>query len=274
VDVDATTGEPKARRRHSLRTWAATLTFWPYLLASSIVLFAGALALFVCTVAFDRRRALLHLYTCAWAYHYVRALPLWVAEFTGVDNIRDGRTYVLVANHQSLGDILVLFGLFKHFKWVSKRAIFRVPFIGWNMRLNDYVALTRGDARSIEEMMRACRVHLRRGSSVMMFPEGTRSLDGEIKPFKHGAFTLAVELGIEVVPIVVEGTRDALPKHGLMLEHKWALPVHVRVLPPMRADGGEDVAAFMERVRRRMVAELAAMRGDAATIATAPTASR
>jgi 1-acyl-sn-glycerol-3-phosphate acyltransferase len=267
VDADASTPE---RRRYSLQTWLATLTFWPYLLVSSIVLFAGALLLFVGTVAFDRRRRLLHLYTCAWAYHYVRLLPLWVAEFTGVERIRNDRTYVLVANHQSLGDILVLFGLFKHFKWVSKRAIFRVPFIGWNMALNDYVALTRGDPKSIEDMMQACRRHLRRGSSVMMFPEGTRSLDGEIKPFKHGAFTLACELGIEVVPLVVDGTRDALPKHGLMLEHKWSLPVHVRVLPPMRAGEGESVAAFMDRVRTRMVEELAAMRAAPTSI----TASR
>jgi 1-acyl-sn-glycerol-3-phosphate acyltransferase len=261
VDADASTS---TRRRYSLQSWLATITFWPYLLVSSIVLFVGALVVFAITAAFDRRRAVLHLYTCAWAYHYVRLLPLWVAEFNGVERIRGDRTYVLVANHQSLGDILVLFGLFKHFKWVSKRAIFRVPFIGWNMWLNDYVALTRGDPASIEQMMQACRAHLRRGSSVMMFPEGTRSLDGEIKPFKHGAFTLACELGIEVVPMVVEGTRDALPKHGLMLEHKWALPVHVRVLPPMRAEDGESVTAFMDRVRRHMVDELATMRAGPA----------
>ena len=259
MDADATIAQPVKGSR--LRTWLATLTFWPYLIASSILLFAGALVLFACTVPFDRRRALLHLYTCAWAYHYVRLLPLWTAEFANLDRIREDATYVLVANHQSLGDILVLFGLFKHFKWVSKRAIFRVPFIGWNMWLNDYVALTRGDPKSIEQMMQGCRKHLQSGSSVMMFPEGTRSVDGQIKPFKHGAFTLACELDLEVVPIVVEGTRDALPKHGLMLEHKWSLPVRVHVLPPVRAQAGESAAMLMERVRGQMIAELARIRG-------------
>jgi 1-acyl-sn-glycerol-3-phosphate acyltransferase len=255
------TSTDAATPRAPLRTWLTTLVFWPYLLASSIVLFFGALLLFVCTVPFDRRRAALHLYTCAWAYHYVRALPLWRAEFTGLSNIRRGETYVLVANHQSLGDILVLFGLFKHYKWVSKRVIFRVPFIGWNMWLNDYVGLTRGDPRSIEQMMQECRVHLRKGSSVMMFPEGTRSLDGEIKAFKHGAFTLACELGLPIVPIVIDGTRDALPKHGLLLEAPWWLPVRVRVLPPVDAEAGESASALMERVRSLMIAELAALRG-------------
>jgi 1-acyl-sn-glycerol-3-phosphate acyltransferase len=247
-------------RRRSLRAWLTTLAFWPYLLVSSALLFVGALALFACTVAFDRRRKLLHLYTCAWAYHYVRLLPLWTARFEGVERIRDDRTYVLVANHQSLGDILVLFGLFKHYKWVSKRAIFRVPFVGWNMSLNDYVQLVRGDGKSIEAMMAACRIHLQRGSSVMMFPEGTRSIDGEMKPFKHGAFTLASELALEVVPIVIDGTRDALPKHGLMLEHDWGLPVRVRVLEPMPPAVGESATALMERVRSRMLDELAALR--------------
>jgi 1-acyl-sn-glycerol-3-phosphate acyltransferase len=243
-----------------LRTWLTTLLFWPYLLLSSAVLFVFALALFALTVPFDRRRALLHLYTCAWAYHYVKCLPLWHAEFEGREHIQRGHTYMLVANHQSLGDILVLFGLFKHYKWVSKRVIFRTPFVGWNMWLNDYVALTRGDPKSIEAMMAACRVHLRKGSSVMMFPEGTRSLDGQIKTFKHGAFTLATELGLETVPIVIDGTRDALPKHGLKLDHPWGLRVRVRVLSPMRAEPGESVAEFMDRVRARMIAELTTLR--------------
>lgn len=253
------------RRRHSLRTWVTTLVFWPYLMLSSVVLFGGAVLLFACTAPFDRRRRWLHLYTCAWGYHYVRLLPLWRARFEHVARIRDDRTYVLVANHQSLGDILVLFGLFKHYKWVSKRAIFRVPFVGWNMVLNDYVELVRGDPQSIEQMMQACRVHLRRGSSVMMFPEGTRSIDGEIKPFKHGAFTLACEHGVEVVPIVIDGTRDALPKHGLMLDHPWFLPVRVRVLDPMAPAQAESATALMERVRTVMMKELDALRGRASS---------
>ena len=249
-----------AATRNGLRTWISTLLFWPYLLISSMVLFAGALLLFAGSVAFDRRRALLHLYTCAWAYHYVWLLPLWRARFSGRERIRSDRTYVLVANHQSLGDILVLFGLFKHYKWVSKRAIFRVPFIGWNMMLNDYVGLLRGDAKSIEQMMQECRVHLRRGSSVMMFPEGTRSTDGEIKGFKHGAFTLASELALPLVPIVIDGTRDALPKHGLMLDHPWGLDVRVRVLDPIEPRPGESAGELSTRAREVMIAELAAMR--------------
>jgi 1-acyl-sn-glycerol-3-phosphate acyltransferase len=93
-----------------------------------------------------------------------------------------------------------------------------------------------------------------------MFPEGTRSTDGEIKSFKHGAFTLATELALPVVPIVIDGTRDALPKHGLMLDHPWGLAIRVHVLDPIAPEAGEPAAAFSTRVREVMVAELAAMR--------------
>jgi len=254
--------EQPSPTRATLRAWITSSLFWSYMAGSSPLLWAGALALRGATAPFDRERKLLHMYTSAWAYHYVKLLPLWKTHFSGVENIVPGRTYILVANHQSLGDILVLFGLFKHFKWVSKREIFKVPFIGWNMRMNDYVGLTRGDASSIERMLDECRRHLRSGSSIMLFPEGTRSVDGQMKPFKHGAFTLAKELSIEVVPIVVNGTRDALPKQGLLLRQPKPLQIHVRVLPPVSPDAAPTARALSELVHARMLDELTEMRGE------------
>lgn len=239
---------------------ALSTAFWSYLALSSPPLFAGALLTRVASGPFDRERKLLHLYTSAWAYHYVKLLPLWKTRFSGVHHVQDGRPYVMVANHQSLGDILVLFGLFKHFKWVSKSSIFKVPFIGWNMYLNDYVGLVRGDKESIAKMLDDCRHHLREGSSVMMFPEGTRSTDGEIKPFKHGAFTLAKEFGVPVVPIVIDGTRDALPKHGLVFRQTAPVTIRVHVLEPVPPDAGRDARELSDLVRQKMVLELAAMR--------------
>ncbi|MDB4976675.1 MAG: 1-acyl-sn-glycerol-3-phosphate acyltransferase [Myxococcaceae bacterium] len=247
-----------------LRTWLTSSLFWSYMAASSPLLWTGAVLLRGVTAPFDRERKLLHMYTSAWAYHYVKLLPLWKTHFEGIDNIRTDRTYVLVANHQSLGDILVLFGLFRHFKWVSKREIFKVPFIGWNMLMNDYVGVKRGDATSIGKMLAECREHLEHGSSVMLFPEGTRSHDGEMKSFKHGAFTLARELGLEVVPIVIDGTRDALPKKGLLLRQTTPLQIHVRVLAPVAPDAADSVAGLSQLVRDRMVHELAQMRGKRA----------
>ena len=238
--------------------------FWSYVLLSSIVLWVIAVIIFIVTYPFDRRRRLLHLFTSFWAYHYVFALPLWHAHFEGKNRIDPGQTYIYCVNHQSLGDILIMFGLFRHYKWVSKRDIFRVPFIGWNMSMNDYVSLVRGDKSSIAVMLNHCRRHLTMGSSIMMFPESTRSINGQIKAFKIGAFLLAKELNLPIAPVVVEGTRDALPKHGLLLEQRTRLPIHVRILEPIPADAAPSAEALSDLVRDRMIEGLATLRADIA----------
>ena len=245
-------------------TYIISILFWGYLLLSSAVLWLVAVLLFVLTGLFDRRRTVMHLFTSLWAYHYVSALPLWSAHFEGKERLDPDQTYIYCINHQSLGDILVMFGLFRHFKWVSKRAIFRVPFIGWNMTMNDYVSLVRGDKASITAMMNDCRRHLNMGSSIMMFPESTRSTNGQIKAFKPGAFLLAKELDLPIAPIVIEGTRTVLPKHGLLLEQRQTLPIHVRVLEPIPANSVASVDALRDLVHDRMVDGLAALRADVA----------
>ena len=245
-------------------TYLVSFLFWSYMLLSSALLWVVAVILFLATFAFDRRRRLLHLLTSLWAYHYVFALPLWRARFEGKSRIDPEQTYIYCVNHQSLGDILIMFGLFRHFKWVSKRQIFGVPFIGWNMRMNDYVSLVRGDKASIDVMMDQCRRHLKMGSSIMMFPESTRSTNGEINQFKFGAFTLAKELNLPIAPIVIEGTRDALPKKGLLIEQRSTIPIHVRVLEPIPADAAASVESLRDLVRGQMVKGLAELRADLA----------
>jgi 1-acyl-sn-glycerol-3-phosphate acyltransferase len=192
----------------------------------------------------------------------VQLCPFWRVRIEGRDRIPADRAAVLVANHQSAGDILVLFGIKRHFKWVSKASVFKVPFIGWNMGMNDYVGLVRGDRRSIVTMMKECREHLRRGSSLLFFPEGTRSTDGEIKRFKHGAFSLAAKQHAPVVPVVVDGTIDALPKSGWVFRNGRQLDVTVRILDPIEVAPDVDAAALSEQVRAAMVEQLADIRQE------------
>jgi len=205
-----------------------SLVFWAFLTLSSILLFPVAVLIWAVTLPFDRRKVVQHRFTCFWASLYSWFNPAWPVRVEGREKVRPGATYVMVANHQSLLDILVLFRLFVHFKWVSKIENFRIPCVGWNMRLNQYIELRRGDKQSIGEMMSAASRTLDSGSSVMMFPEGTRSADGRLKDFKHGAFTLAQGGGVPILPIVVEGTADALPKRGFVLQGRH--PITIRVL--------------------------------------------
>lgn len=204
-----------------------SVVFWIFLVLSSILLFPVAVLIWAVTAPFDRRLVLLHRFTCFWASLYTWLNPAWRVSVHGRDKIDPDATYVMVANHLSLLDILVLFRLFVHFKWVSKIENFRVPCVGWNMTLNRYIKLRRGDKASIMQMMRACRATLAEGNSIMMFPEGTRSPSGLMRAFKPGAFQLAVESEAAILPIVLRGTSDALPKRGFVLQGRHDITVTV-----------------------------------------------
>jgi 1-acyl-sn-glycerol-3-phosphate acyltransferase len=233
---------------------ALSAIYWVFVCVTMPIWFAGAVVVFAATAPFDPRRVALHLYSCAWASFYVVSNPIWRERFAGREKLPWKGAAVLVANHLSLLDILVLYGLFRPFKWVSKAELFRVPFVGWNMRLNDYVALQRGDRESIRQMMDACRAHLARGTPVMLFPEGTRSRDGRLQPFKDGAFRLALEAGCPVIPIALAGTAEALPKHGLAMRRP--MRAEVRVLDPIRPEDHPTVDALREAAWAAIAAAL------------------
>jgi 1-acyl-sn-glycerol-3-phosphate acyltransferase len=225
-----------------------SLLFWGFVVVSSAVLFPIALVIWAVTALFDRRRRALHLFTCFWASLYTWLNPAWRVTIHGRENVQPDTTYVYVANHLSLLDILVLFRLFTDFKWVSKAEIFKVPVIGWNMRLNKYIRLQRGNRDSVVQMMEQCERALEQGSSLMMFPEGTRSATGELKAFKTGAFELAVAAQVPIVPIAIEGTNNALPKHGFVLRGRHKITV--TVLPPF--EPGTSVESATEQARARI----------------------
>jgi len=230
--------------------------FWLFILISSAILFPIALSIWLLTVLFDKRLVLLHRFTCFWASLYTWLSPVWRVSVEGRERIRPDRAYVMVANHQSLLDILILFRLFRHFKWVSKIENFRVPLVGWNMALNRYIKLRRGDKESIAQMMRACTATLREGSSIMMFPEGTRSVDGRLREFKQGAFRLAKETQSPLLPIVIHGTADALPKRGFVIQGRHDIRVCVLEEIPFESFATTPVEKLADEIRQLIGREL------------------
>jgi 1-acyl-sn-glycerol-3-phosphate acyltransferase len=232
-----------------------SLLFWSFLALSSIALFPIALIIWAVTLLVDSRKVVLHRFTCFWASLYTWLNPAWPVTVTGREKL-SSEPAVMVANHLSFLDILVLFRLFSHFKWVSKVENFRVPFIGWNMHLNQYIALRRGDRTSVVQMMRACERTLSAGNSIMMFPEGTRSPSGRMRRFKPGAFELAIKSGRPIQPIVIQGTHDALPKRGFVLQGRH--PISITVLDPVTSDAyaGKSVEDITAHVRNLIAAHL------------------
>lgn len=233
---------------------AFAVAWWVTFALVNLVMFIGATVCFVLTVAVDKRRIVQHLYSCFWAQIMFYINPFWRLKIEGRDKLPWKGAAVLVSNHESLGDILVLFGLYRPYKWVSKAAVFKAPLLGWNMRYNGYVPLVRGDKQSIIEMSRRCHHWLDMGVPILLFPEGTRSPDGEVKAFKDGAFRMAMEAGCPLIPMALTGTADTLPKHGLLVKLK--ANCRVRILDPIDpGEFGDDVGAFRDHVRERIIAE-------------------
>lgn len=218
-----------------------------FLLASSALLFPIAVIIWLSTVLFDPRLRLLHLFTCFWASLYIWIFPPWQVTVSGREHHDPNTTYIVVSNHQSMVDILAAFTLFFHFKWVSKAELFNLPFIGWNMYLNRYVRLQRGHKDSIRKMYRACEEHLEQGSSVYLFPEGTRSETGKMKNFKEGAFVLAKRLQIPILPIVINGSKNAVPKNSFNFHGRSN--VTLEILEPIHPDPDLPADQLAHQVR-------------------------
>lgn len=241
-----------------------SFAYYVFMAVSAAVLFVGGVLIWLPSLVLDRDKRLLHLYSCFWGQLYFQVHPLWRLRVQGREKLPWRGGAVLVANHQSLGDILVLFGLYRPFKWVSKASVFRLPFIGWNMWLNDYVGLVRGDKASITRMMAECKEWLARGVPVLLFPEGTRSRDGELGAFKDGAFRLACECEVPVFPIAVAGTGDTLPKHGFRVTLRS--DCRVQILDPLLPSAfGGQVEALRDACRERIAEAKAGLDRDRAS---------
>jgi 1-acyl-sn-glycerol-3-phosphate acyltransferase len=229
--------------------------FLVFIAVTSVFMFALALTIWLLTVLFDRRLVILHYFSSFWASFYLWLMPAWRVRIEGRERI-GRKTYVAVSNHQSLLDILVVFRIFFPFKWVSKAEIFKVPLIGWNMRLNRYIRLVRGDKESIRRMMADCNRALAGGSSVFIFPEGTRSETGILRPFKTGAFALARENRLPILPVAISGTREALPKFSLKFHGVRKIRVRVLEEIPYAAFAGMSDEETAAMVRERIAAHV------------------
>ena len=227
-----------------------SIIFLSFIIVTCIILFFPALAIWLITLPFDKRKVILQQYTCFWGALYTRVIPSWKVRVIDRKNFKAGVTYVVVSNHQSQLDILVAFNLFKHFKWVSKAEIFKVPFIGWNMYFNRYIKLVRGDKESIKQMLDVAEERLKEGSSIYMCPEGTRSDDGKVKPFKPGAFALAHKLKLPILPIAISGTHRALPKYSMNYHGKQNLYLKILEEIPYSKFSSQTVEETAEMVKK------------------------
>jgi len=179
------------------------------------------------------------------------------------------RAYVVVSNHESNADPFLLSWLPWDMRWIAKEEIFKVPFFGLLLKFGGDISLRRAEKNSVLEMLAECRQTLTGGLSIMMFPEGTRSRDGHLRPFKDGAFQLAIETGAPILPVAIAGTRSCLPTGSVVLGESRAV---ARVLEPIETKHLtlEDVAALREQTRERIAVAAAQLRADLGVELPAP----
>jgi len=134
-------------------------------------------------------------------------------EVKGVENVIKDGPQIFASNHQSICDILVLAGYLPlQFRWIAKKELFRIPFMGWHMSRGGYISIDRSSLTQSARSVREAAAQIRGGKSVVIFPEGTRSPDGHLQPFKRGAFSLAILSQVPVVPIAISGSHRVVRK--------------------------------------------------------------
>lgn len=226
-----------------------TLYAWTIFFLSTPALGLLAIALSL----FDSSGNLPHRVARLWAKVQLRSSGTKVT-VRGLENADPGGNYILVSNHQSSFDIFVLLGCLPlQFRWLAKAELFRIPFLGWSMSRIGYIPIERDSPKKAYRSLLKAAERLRGGTSVMIFPEGTRSPDGRLQPFKKGVFLLALKSQASILPIAVRGTGRVMAKGAwricpAQVEIIIELPIPTAGLPPL---GEEDLSARIRQVLSR-----------------------
>ncbi len=219
-------------------------------------LFFASLA--ILTYLFDRTGGMAHLCARLWGKAALLVNRVHV-KIEGLEHLHEEGPYIFMANHQGSYDIFALLGRLPfQFKWLAKKEIFSIPILGWAMAAAGYISIDRDGTRETVEAMNRAAQKIREGVSVVIFPEGTRSADGSIQPFKKGGFTLAVKSKVPIVPIAIAGSREIMPKDKLTISPG---DIRVRIGRPIETAhcSTKDRQALMEEVREAICSDFKAI---------------
>jgi 1-acyl-sn-glycerol-3-phosphate acyltransferase len=239
-----------------------SLVVWFIGIVFAVITFPITLIVWLLVLPFDRDKKIIHWFLMHESLILSYLIPIWSIRIEGRQNAIKGKTYIIISNHQSLLDILLLNCLRYRYKWVSKIELTKVPVIGWYLKMADYIVINRGNEESKIEMLEKSYTFLKKGISIMIFPEGTRSLDNEIGFFKRGAFQLALQANLPLLPVLIDGTGGILPKHGLIFGSGHE--IRIKVLDPVYPDsfGTDNPENLALKLSSLMTSELRVLRNS------------
>lgn len=235
---------------------------WIFAIITIIIIFPVYLIIWVLTVSFDKKLITVHYVTCLWGSLYTWINPWWKISIENREKLKDSNTYIIISNHQSMLDILALFRLLSHFRWISKTEIFKIPVLGWIMTLNKYIKVKRGDKKSVIKMIETSKKVISSGISVLIFPEGTRSKNGNLQQFKDGAFILAADTRTNILPIIINAVSGTLTKKGIFMMKKLSIKVRLLNEVPYSSFENSGITEIRNRIHGIMNAELQKLRDN------------
>lgn len=230
------------------------------LLVYTLVSFVILCAVFLLTVPFDRKRRAIHLVSRLWATAYFRLVPGWSVKIEGRENARTGGPYVVVVNHRSMLDIILMYAVPLNFRWVSKKEVYKWPIFGAVLWMHGDITIARGTASAVKQLVHEGGMWLSRGVSVMIFPEGSRGKKPEVGRFHEGAFLLAKKTGVGILPVVAEGTGTSSKGWRVNFRNRY----RVRILPPVDAEQVQQtpVKDMTTRIQALMAEEYDRLRDE------------
>ena len=225
-----------------------SIILWIILISNSIILFPIVVAAFF----FDKNGTFAHHIMCLWAKgNFYLGLFKW--QIVSEDSLEIESPYVIVCNHSSYFDICTILALMPlQLKFISRKNFFWVPLWGWSMYLARYIKVDLNNPRRAARELIKSREWLEKGFSILIFPEGTRSVDGKIGSFNNGAFRLALNSGYPILPVTLVGTHYVIPKHTLFI-----IPSRVAMVlgKPMETShlNKKELPGIIENIRNQMV---------------------
>ncbi|MDR1225834.1 MAG: 1-acyl-sn-glycerol-3-phosphate acyltransferase [Prevotellaceae bacterium] len=225
-----------------------TIFFVAYFLISAPILVAISALLFVLCYPFDPQRKVQHHFSTFISMQYFVLSPFAKVIVKGTENVKNNTPYVICSNHQSMLDIVLLYNVKTYFRWVSKKEIYRTPLVGQLLLLHGDVTIKRGNTKSTKKMIQDCSGYLQKGISIMMFPEGTRSKNGQVGRFKEGAFILAKLNKVSILPVAIDGTRQFSNGNGGWLNARQLFQITIMPAIPAEEVASTDVRVMQEKV--------------------------
>ncbi len=238
---------------YTMKKILLSLLIWAVGSILTIILYLAMLLSTVILYPFDKKRCFTHAQCFWWSDAVISLNPYWKFNISGLENIDKKRAYIIIANHQSLVDIVLAYQTKMQFKWVAKESLFKVPFVGWSMSLAKHIKLERGNFGSIKKVYREAAHWLRNGISVLFFPEGTRSQTNTMGDFNNGAFKLAIKERVPILPVLIEGTGTAIPKGSWIFAIKTS--AKIKILPAIETTGYQSADFAKLRDLARSVLE-------------------